>query len=159
MDVKVLSIDNLANYEQPLTVNFSISGPIGQPTGKRLFVPGDIFEANAKPLFPDAKRDVPVYFNYPHMTQDAVRIKYPAGFSIESSPAPDRVQFKNVALYNVSTETTPGSITVRRNYSLGEIIYLTTEYPDLRSFFSKIATKDQENVVLTVGPAKTTASN
>jgi len=153
MDVKVASVDYLTDYEQPLVVNLFVKGNIGEPTGKRLFVPSDIFESNAKPRFTSVKRDVPVYFNYPHIVQDAVRIKYPADFAVESSPVADKLQFKNFAVYNVSTVSAPDSITYRRNFSLGEIIYLTPEYAGLRDFFSKMLTKDQENIVLTAAGA------
>lgn len=149
MDVKVVSIDRLTDYEQPLTVNFMIKGPIGEPTGKRLFVPADIFMSNEKPVFTAVKRDVAVYFDYPHMMQDAVRITYPQGFSVESSPAPDRFQFQNYAGYNVSSVSGASSITFRRNFILGEFVYFPKDYSGLRDFYSRMTTKDQENIVLT----------
>lgn len=161
VEVKFLSIDNLADYEQPLVVNFSVKGPIGQATGKRLFLPADVFESNAKQLFPSEKRDIPIYFDYPYMNQDAVRIRYPASFTIESSPAQDKLLFKDAAAYTVSSTLAPGSITYRRNFSLGGVLFFTKEYPSLRDFFSKIETKDQENIVLTTAAAAkpTTAAN
>ena len=157
MDVKLVSIDHLADYEQPLSVNFTVKGAIGQATGKRLFLPADIFESNAKQMLTSEKRDIAVYFHYPYMMQDAVRIKYPAGFTIESSPAEDKVRFKDLVAYTVSSALAPGSITFRRNYSLGAIIFLTAEYPELRDFFSKMETKDQENIVLTTTAAPKSA--
>lgn len=162
MDVQVASIDYLANYNLPLAVNFVVKGNIGVATGKRLFVPSDIFESNEKPRFASATRETPVSFNYPHMVQDAVRIKYPADFTVESAPANDRLEFKTFALYAVASTPAPGSITYRRNFSLGEIIYLKAEYPGLRDFFSKMLTKDQENIVLTTAaatPKATAAGN
>lgn len=149
MDVKVVSIDKLTDYEQPLTVNFAIKGPIGEATGKRLFVPSDIFTSNAKPVFTEEKRDIAVYFDYPHITLDAVRIKYPPNLSVESSPAPDKFQFQDYALYSVSSQSAPDSITFRRNFILGEFVFFAKDYPGLRGFYSKMTTKDQENIVLT----------
>jgi hypothetical protein len=159
MDIKVAAIEKLEDYEQPLVVNYTVSGPIGSVTGKRLFLPGDIFEANSKATFPHEKRDIPVYFNYPYILLDAVRIKYPPTFSMESAPTADKYQFKNYALYTLSEQSAPGSITVRRSYFLGQIIFLTGEYPDLRAFYSKMETKDQENVILTAAAKATTAAN
>ena len=37
-------------------------------------------------------------------------------------------------------------------YLLGEIIFMIKDYPELRSFYSKMETKDQESVVLTTAP-------
>jgi hypothetical protein len=163
MDVKVASIEKLEDYELPLVVNFNVTGPIGSSTGKRLLFPGDIFESNSMPTFTHEKRETTVYFHYPYLHQDAVRVNFPSSISVESIPSSTKQQFQNFALYTSSTESTPTSVTVRRNYTLGEIIFMQKEYADLRSFYSKMETKDQESVVLTsapAGPAKpTTAAN
>ena len=152
MEVKVVSIEKLADYEQPLTVNLSVSGTLGSFTGKRIVLPGDVFESNSRDTFPNEKRDIPVYFSYPHMMQDAVRVKFPASLNVESLPTSEKIPFQDFAVYSMSTSSTPTSVTVQRNYSLGEIIYMVKEYPELRSFYSKMETKDQESVVLTTAP-------
>jgi hypothetical protein len=152
-EVKVASIDKLEDYEQPLIVNFTVKGGIGSLTGKRILLPADVFEVNSKATFPHEKRTVGVYFEYPYMAQDAVRIKFPAYLSVESFPEASKVQFKSYAAYNMFTQSAPNSITVRRNLILGEIVFPLDDYPDLRSFYSKLQTKDQESVVLTTGPA------
>jgi Domain of Unknown Function with PDB structure (DUF3857)/Transglutaminase-like superfamily len=159
MEVKITSIEKLTDYEQPLIVNLAVTGTLGSFTGKRIFLPGDIFEANAKASFPHVKRDIPVYFTYPYVMQDAVRFKFPAGLNIESVPAAEKIPFQNSAVYNMQTLATPNSVTVQRDYSLGETIFLAKEYPELRTFYSKMETKDQENVVLTTAPTKTPTGN
>jgi len=156
MEVKVTSLEKLADYEQPLHVNFSVKGEIGSSTGKRLLIPGDIFESTAKPTFPHEKREIPVYFDYPYVNQDAVRVKFPAGLTIESAPATEKFKYQNFAAYDMNTVSKPASITVYRNYSMGEIIFLPKDYPELRSFYSKMEAKDQENVVLTASTATAT---
>jgi hypothetical protein len=152
-DVKVTSIEKLEDYDQPLVVNFQFKGAIGSATGKRLLIPADIFEANTKPAFPNEKRDIPIYFSYPRMNQDAVRIKFPSNFSVESLPAGDKTGFQQFALYELRSESTPNSFTIRRDYLLGEIFFKKEEYPELRGFYSKMENKDQETVVLTTRPA------
>lgn len=127
MDVQVKSIEKLEEYEQPLVVKFSVKGPIGASTGKRLLVPNDIFMSNAKPTFPHEKRELPVDFRYPHMTLDAVRITFPATVKVESSPAADQFKFQNYALYKLSSVSTSNSITMRRTFLLGESIYMPKE--------------------------------
>jgi hypothetical protein len=157
MEVKVASIEKLANYEEPLNVFFNVKGPIGAPTGKRLLIPGDIFVSNEKASFPHEKREIPVYFDYTHMVQDAVRVNLPASIKIESVPSSDRQQLMNAALYNLTTSSTPNSVTVRRDFSLGEFLFPTKDYANLRAFYNKMETKDQESVVLTASPVAATA--
>ncbi len=153
LQLKVVSIDNVDNYEQPLTATFNVEGSLGTSTGKRILLPGDIFEANTKPAFPHEKREVAVYFEYTRITQDAVRITYPATLSVESLPATNKDSFEKAIAYALSTESTPNSFTIRRNYAVGDVIFTTQQYPNLRAFYSKMEAKDQENVVLTTASA------
>ncbi len=60
--------------------------------------------------------------------------------------------------YILSTESTPDSFTVRRNYILGEIIFQPAQYPAFRTFYSKMENKDHESVVLTTAPVTAKAS-
>jgi transglutaminase-like putative cysteine protease len=57
MDIKVVSVQNLTDPDKPLAVNYKVTGPVGNPTGKRLFVPANLFETNSKPIFTKAKRE------------------------------------------------------------------------------------------------------
>ncbi len=72
---------------------------------------------------------------------------------MESLPANDELRFQKFAVYTMKTTSAPASVTVYRNYSLGEILYFAKEYPALRSFYSKMEAKDQESVVLTSVPS------
>ena len=157
VEVKFASIEKLEDYEQPLTVKFDVKGSLGSATGKRVLLPGDIFTANAKPSFPEQKREIAIYFQYPHVIQDAVRIKFPATLSIESLPAADKSTFEQGMAYSLSSESTPNSFTVRRTYILGDIIVDTPKYTNFRSFYTKMETKDQESVVLTTAPTAASA--
>jgi hypothetical protein len=148
MEVKVSGIENLEDYEQPLTVSYDVKGQIGSSTGKRILIPGDIFEANAKPTFVHDKRETPVAFSYPHVVQDAVRVNFPSSLGAESTPATEQLPYEKFAVYAFRTESTPTSVTVRRELDLGNILYKVEEYPALRTFYNKFETKDQEPVVL-----------
>ena len=57
------------------------------------------------------------------MIQDAVRVKFPATFKVESLPAGDKNTFKQAVVYTVTSESTPNSFTVRRNYTLGVLVF------------------------------------
>jgi transglutaminase superfamily protein len=148
MDVKVRTIEKLPDYESPLTVNFDVEGPLASSTGKRLLLSGDIFEANSRSIFPQEKRETAVYFEYAHLTQDAVRVNFPATLAVESLPAGTQYQLLKSAMYALKTESTPTSITFRREFLLGDIIFMADEYPALRTFYGQFENKDQEPVVL-----------
>jgi len=147
-EVNITGIENLEDYEKPLIVNYAIKTAIASSAGKRMLVPGDIFTMNSKPSFPHATRDLPVYFEYPRMVQDAMRLKLPASLGIESLPATAKEQFQKFAAYSIDSTAAADSFTIHRTFALGEVIFATAEYPDLRSFYGKMETKDQEPVVL-----------
>jgi hypothetical protein len=153
IELKVASIGKLEDYEQPLVANIEVKGTLGSSTGKRVLLPGDIFEANSKASFPHEKRDIPVYFQYPRTTLDAVRIHFPQTLSIESLPANDKTAFEKTIAYSLSSESAAGSFTLRRTFVLGEVLFTQPQYAGLRTFYSRIENKDQESVVLTTAPA------
>ncbi|WP_263375829.1 DUF3857 domain-containing protein [Granulicella aggregans] len=160
MDVKVLSIDKLDQYEEPLTVALSIKGPIGSSTGKRLLVTGDLFECNSKPTFSRDKREMAVYFPYPYNARDAIRINLPPGFEVESVPVNKDVKMGKTAAYDIKAVADGTGVTIRRNLLVGEIIYLPAEYPDLKAFYGQFEAKDQEPVILKVaGPVQATTGS
>jgi len=150
MEVKVKSIENLEEYEEPFVVKFDVKGQIASSTGKRLLVPSDIFEVNTKPAFPHEKRELPVYFDYASSVLDAVRVTFPASLGAESLPPADQEQFQKLAAYSMQTQATPTSVTVHRNLLIGDIIFTLDQFPDLRAFYNKFETKDQEPIVLKV---------
>ena len=158
MDVKLLAIDKLTEYEAPLSATLEIKGPIGSPTGKRLLIPGDLFEVNANATFAHEKRELMVWFPYRYTTRDAIRINFPSGFQIESAPADGDAKMPKMAVYNIKAASDATGITIRRNLYLAEILYKTEEYPDLRKFYSQFEAKDQEPIVLKVA-GTTTSGN
>ena len=148
MEVKVTNMQDLENPDKPLVVEFEVKGAIGSPTGKRLLIQANLFQVNATPTFPNSKREQAVVLEYPSFYQDAVRIKYPATMAIESVPAAATEKLKTAALYGSSVKEGAGSVTFYRNLMVGEDVFPVSEYPELRAFYGKVETKDQEPMVL-----------
>jgi len=155
VEVKVKAIDKTEDYEQPLVATLEVNGTVGSSTGKRLLIPADIFEANSKPTFPHEKREISIYFDYSHLVRDVVHINFTPTLTVESLPATDKSTLEKSIAYSFSSESTPNSFTIHRDYVLGDIVYSPAQYPDLRSFYAKIETKDHENVVLTTAVSAT----
>lgn len=161
MEVHVKSVEQLEDYEQPLIVTYNVKGGIATATGKRMMLPADIFEFTAKPAFSHATREQAIYFPYTYSQLDAVRIKFPTGFSIESVPAAETIPFKlkekdgkemTFAVYALKSESTGNSITIRRNLLMAELLFFKEQYPDLHSFFTKFEARDHEPTVLKLAP-------
>ncbi len=148
LEVKLVATANLENYEQPLIATFEVKGLPGTSTGRRLLLPVDLFLANNQAHFTRSRREVAVDLEYPRMVRDALRINFPPGFAVESLPAVGRYELGHQAAYGLTTEQSPTSFTVRRDFVLGEIIFPPAQYPALREFYSKVDQKDSDSVVL-----------
>jgi hypothetical protein len=163
-EVKVNGIENLTNPDQPLKVSYEIKGPIGSSTGKRLLVPANLFEFNAKPRFPHATREVTIDMHYPSTTADAVRFRLPAGIAVESFPKTEEEKLASkdasLAYFKTDSKTVANTITLYRNVVMGQTFLYATEYPDIKSFYGKLEAKDQESLVLThAAAAKSSAGS
>jgi hypothetical protein len=148
LEVTVKELKGLDAYEEPLVVDFDVKGQLAVSAGKRFVAPVDLFSARDKAMFPGVKRETPVYFNYPRMVRDAVRINLPKDLAIEAAPASSTVELKGAGAYTMSITSAADNITVRRDYVFGAVIVPNSNYEALRTFFSNLEAKDQETVVL-----------
>ena len=91
------------------------------------------------------------------MVQDAVRVHLPRKHQGRVLPTADKEQFQTVCPlqhhHRVHTKLHHGAPQLR----LAEFLFMPKEYPDLRSFYNKMETKDQESVVLTASPVAAAA--
>jgi Domain of Unknown Function with PDB structure (DUF3857)/Transglutaminase-like superfamily len=158
VEVEVTGIDNAADYEKPLKVSYTVKGPMGSSTGKRLLLPANLFESNSKARFPQATREAPIDMHFGSIVSDAVRFKLPSGITIESVPADQDGKLAgadqdgkvaNLAIFKMGSIKTPTTVTLNRTVVLGSVFFMPKEYSDLRAFYGKIEAKDQETVVLT----------
>ena len=147
-NVNIEAVQNLEEMESPLIVTYDIKGTLASSEGKRLRLPGDLFESNSKPHFSSEKREIPVYFQYPNEVVDAIRIVFPEGTTVESAPAGESIPLQKSATYSLTTESTPTSITVRRDFVIGNVFYPAADYSGLRDFYTRLERKDHETVVL-----------
>jgi Domain of Unknown Function with PDB structure (DUF3857)/Transglutaminase-like superfamily len=159
LEVKVKTIDNLTDYEKPLTVKFEATGTVGTPTGKRLVVPVDLFTASEHAQFAQEKRDIAVYFHYPETVSDALRINLPATMSVEAVPPVSKLGMPNLAAYALEATPAASNVTVRRSFLFGGILVTAKDYPELRTYYSQFQAKDQESIVLKVAPAVASGGN
>jgi hypothetical protein len=146
---QVTSIENLEDYEKPLIAHFSVHGPLAVVTQKRLVLPGVFFEANGKALFPSPTRTMAIYFQYAGRTLDAVRVRFPESLSVELVPRLDNLMLPREAAYQLKSDVGLNSVQVNRTFDLGGNVFLPAAYGDVRAFYNKLATDDQQPIVLT----------
>lgn len=144
----------LDDYTTNLQAYVNVTGSVGTVTGKHLFLPGMFFESRAKhPFVAQDKRAVPVDVHYPKLTQDSVNYHLPAGFSVESAPTEANTAWPDNAILKVASATKAGSVTVVRTLAYNYSLVDPKDYSKLHDFYQKVATADQQQLVLAKAPA------
>jgi hypothetical protein len=140
----------LTEYNSNLIAVVDISGNMATATGKHFFLPGLFFEAHAAhPFVAEAKRTMLVDVHYPKMETDEVTYHLPAGDAVETAPQTADVAWPQHAMLKVVTKVSGTDVTVRRVVAFNFSILPAKDYGDLHDFYQKVATADQQQLVLT----------
>jgi hypothetical protein len=137
--------------DEPLTAQFSVEIPaFASVAGKRLLTPAYLFQAKQKDAFKHAERKYPVYFPYAFAEMDNVSIKLPAGYTLESVPQLQQADLP-YARYENFCQLDGAQLVTRRNLLFNGIYFDLNKYAELKEFFSKVQTGDEEQAVLRAG--------
>lgn len=131
-----------------------VSGNIGAATGKHFFLPGLFFESKAKhPFVAEATRAIPVDVHYPKTEVDNVTYTLPEGFTVEALPKPASITWPQNAMLTITASAVGNIVKVDRVMAYNYTLLDPKTYPDLRGFYQKVASADQEQLVLSRAPA------
>ena len=130
-------------------MQLDVKGQIASSTGKRLLVPTISLRSTPSPRSRTKSAKLPVYFEYASSVTGCDARHFP-GQSRPGIASGRRTSCRSrrSAIYAINAESTPTSVTVHRNLLLGDIVFTLDQFPDLRAFYGKFETKDQEPVVL-----------
>lgn len=143
-EVSLTNSPDWNNAETPLIAQFHISCPFAVAAGKRLMLQQHLFQVNEKPRFPATQRVNGVYFHLPWQEADEVHITIPAGMEIENLPPDDTVKL-SYALYQVhQKQEAPNQFFSRRDFIMGDGVFTTDQYKELKGFFDKVKADDDQ---------------
>jgi hypothetical protein len=147
--VKVTDVSNLRAAEASLVVSATVELPSSASlVGSRAMVPLAIFSATHKNPFPSEQRKAGIYFHYAYSVEDDITLKVPAGYDVESLPAPSDIDLGALRYAITYQKNNEGLIRLNRKIVVESETISLDKYPLVRSFFSKAETADQEQVVL-----------
>ena len=95
----------------------------------------------------------PVYFGYPYRHADEITIELQPGWQTNAVPKPRAVDI-NVTSYASSAQATGGTLNIKRELTLNTILVKLQHYPQLRDFFQAVRAGDEDQIVITPGPAR-----
>jgi len=153
--VTLQGLDTSAGY---LSITVRVSGQLGTFTGKRMVLPGFFLSTGPHPQFvSEEKREAPIDLHFAEQVIDDVVYHLPAGYSVESAPQPAQLPWPDHAALVVKTQPGPGTIDIKHVFARAFVMLDPKEYPALRDYYQKIATTDQQQLVL--APAAATTGN
>jgi len=139
----------LDDYNANLIAVVNLEGTAATATGKHLFLPGLFFESQARhPFVAQEKRATPVDVHYARMEQDDVTYHLPEGYTIESVPQKSDTTWGGHAELQVASQTKGNVVEVARVLVYDFALLGANDYPDLHDFYQKVATADQQQIVL-----------
>ncbi|MCI0353095.1 MAG: DUF3857 and transglutaminase domain-containing protein [Acidobacteriales bacterium] len=158
-NLKLEKVTGWEASEEPLVAEFTLEIPAyASFAGKRMLLPTGIFQAQQKNPFSHAERIHPVYFRYPYQEVDNLRIKLPAGYSLENMP---RAQEQNHPAGRIVTrrQSEAGELFFARGLELPVFYVAQENYNTLRDFFNKVQAVDEEQAVLRRGDPNVRSAN
>ena len=145
-------VDHFMGLNTPdtnLVAIVKVAGSPGAATAKRLLLPGFLFASRGKePFIAEEKRLEPVDMHYGEKIVEQVTYHLPAGTTVEGQPADATENWAGGARYIVRTKAAPGQIVVARQLERAFTQAKAEDYPALRGFYQKVATGDQQQLVL-----------
>ena len=157
--VKLANSAGWQNPDEPLSATFSVEIPSYASTvGKRLLLPSYLFRARQMDAFKHPDRQFPVYFPYAFTEKDRVNIKLPAGYSLEGVP-PQQIADLPYAGYQSVSQFDGSQLVTQRVLEVNGIFFTLDRYPELKGFFNKVQTGDEQQAVLRTGGLNAQKSN
>lgn len=147
----IQGLDTSAGF---VSASFKVSGALGTMTGRRLVLPGFFFSTRPQTQFASTEtRESAIDLHFADQVIDDVVVHMPAGYSVESAPQPAQLPWPEHAMLVVKTQAGPGSIDIKHIFARGFVLLDPKEYPELHDYYAKVATNDQQQLVLTSAAA------
>ncbi len=145
-------VDHFLGLKEPGSILMAVvnaKGSLGTATEKRLMLPAFFFETQSKqPFIGQEKRIEPVDMHFGFMHIDQVTYSLPEGVEAEGLPPDAKIPWPQHAVFAVKTVSTPGQIVVSRTLANAFTFAGPDEYQDLRGFYQKVSSSDQQQLVL-----------
>lgn len=154
VDAHVDRFTKLDDSTGELNAYATATGTVGSSTGKRLILPASFFSFGEDRRFTEQpNRMLPVDMHFESQVKDGVLFHLPAGYTVEGAPPAASVPWPQHAVFSLKTVSGPTGVTVMNSLTRAFTFAQPDEYPALRDFYQKVATADQQQIVLTAAAA------
>jgi Domain of Unknown Function with PDB structure (DUF3857)/Transglutaminase-like superfamily len=153
---EIVSVEGLTTSAGYVSGGVKVAGQLGSVTGKRLLLPAFFFSTNSHEQFvSQVTRETPVDVHYTEQVIDDVVYHLPSGYKVESAPPAAQMPWPEHAALVIKTQPGPESIDIKHIFARAFVVLDPRDYPALRDYYQKIATSDQQQVVLAAASGAT----
>ncbi|MBI2687992.1 MAG: DUF3857 domain-containing protein [Acidobacteria bacterium] len=155
-EVTAIAVKNVDDTSLPLTYTYHVRIPgYAQRTGKRLLFAPFFFQQGSSPRFSASERKYPIAFEYAWREDDEIRIKIPAGFTMDNAENPGSLEFGKPGVYKLTMGyTAAGEFVASRVLEFGregQIMFDVPAYPALKQIFEEFHRRDTVVISLKQG--------
>jgi len=154
-EVSNIHIENVTDPVKPFVCSYHVKIPgYAQRTGKRLFLQPAFFEHGIGPLFATSDRRYPIYFHYPWLEQDEVRIELPTGYALDNADAPGPLSAGAISKYEprISVTKDGKELLYQRSFFFGGggniLLFPVGSYNQLKALFDELNKRDNHTITL-----------
>lgn len=147
--VKNYAIENLEDITKPLFQKWDMELDKGYNNGDLIIFQPLYTEVTSDNPFKLQKREYPVEFDYPVSETVVVKTVIPEGYKIESVPKNTTIKILNgAAYYDYKVTQEEGALVAQYEFKINRMMFIPTEYTELKEFFRKMIESQSETVVL-----------
>lgn len=150
--VSAATVGNLEQYDQNLMVNYKfVVNGYAKTAGNLLLVRPRVLGSKGPEWDLSIERKYPVEFNEATVQTDDYEITLPQGYIADDIPTPVDVK-SEYGSYRSKIELTGTTLHYQRLYEIDAVMVPTTKIPNVRKFFSEIASDERASAVLRKSP-------
>lgn len=147
-EAELLNSPDWDGTDTPLLAQFRVRVAVHTLATQELSLAQQVFQAGETPWFPAATRSNPIDFHYPWQEADEVHVSLPPGVAVEKLAQDDSLAIA-YARYRVQhRQEAADKLYVRRDFIMGTGLVLPEKYKELKEFFDKITTDDNQTTLL-----------
>lgn len=146
--VQHLDIESLQQLEEPLTLRYDLSSPMG--SGEVLYVQ-PMFGENLKDNpFKSLRRNYPVEMPYRSDQTYTLTMDLPAGYEVDEMPEQTLIKLdeQGSGQFEYRLSKSEGTLTLRSTLRINRCFFGPAEYENLRTFYALMVSKQAEPIIL-----------
>lgn len=150
IEIADFRIVNKNEIYKPITEMFKFSSEdLLDKIGDKIYFRPLFFDAMTENPFKLEKRDYPIDFSTPFLSENRVSIEIPAGYIVESVPENIAIGLReNYGTYRFNIKNEAGMISVYSILQINTAIFPSANYEEIKEFYKIIVNKNLEQIVL-----------